>query len=545
MTESCFVCCENFNLADKAKISCNNPSCEFLACKTCHRNYLLNNVNDIHCMNCKQAWDQTFIILNLNRNWVNNVYKNHRSNLLFQSEQSKFPETMPHVEKYNQIITIQKEKERNLVQIEALQRCIRELYHKNREHDRNIRVIETGKADVERQKFIMSCQKEDCKGFLSTGYKCGVCNDFCCSKCLKVLGPDKNIDHECKKEDIDTAEYIKNTTKPCPNCGERINKIDGCDQMWCTTCHTAFSWKTGQIQNGTVHNPHYFQYMRNANNGIIPRQPGDNPCNDAGPMLAYIMRCIDNKLYDNTYIIFTKKNKNDDNRWDAVKQITVKENKKSDEQPKIDEHIQLHHDTSYIASAFSVFRHIEIVEAVSCQHAIEECNNTVSNRVKYILNETTKQEFLDNLTSKDAKRRKNTDLLYIYDLIRTVGKDTINSVFSLIDNQMQLSRAEVHQAIMEKSVEEIKNHFSKLASELTKFIEYCNKQFDIIGVSHNCTSKHLLITNTKTYVNFRHVKTSDEIDKNLLAGYMKLNSIQLKSKAKSTIKKIKESYSKI
>ena len=32
---------------------------------TCHRNYLLNNVNDVHCMNCKQAWDQTFIILNL------------------------------------------------------------------------------------------------------------------------------------------------------------------------------------------------------------------------------------------------------------------------------------------------------------------------------------------------------------------------------------------------------------------------------------------------------------------------------------------------
>jgi hypothetical protein len=49
-----------------------------------------------------------------------------------------------------------------------------------------------------------------------------------------------------------------------------------CDQMFCVECHTAFSWKTLQIQTGTIHNPHYFQYMRN--NQQLDRNPLDIQC---------------------------------------------------------------------------------------------------------------------------------------------------------------------------------------------------------------------------------------------------------------------------
>ena len=47
--------------------------------------------------------------------------------------------------------------------------------------------------------------------------------------------------------------------------------------MWCTQCHTAFSWRTGAIETSVVHNPHYYEWQRRQNGGVAPRVPGDVP----------------------------------------------------------------------------------------------------------------------------------------------------------------------------------------------------------------------------------------------------------------------------
>ena len=48
--------------------------------------------------------------------------------------------------------------------------------------------------------------------------------------------------------------------------------------MFCIECHTAFSWNTLRIENGVIHNPHYFEYQRRVNNGVVPRNPLDVQC---------------------------------------------------------------------------------------------------------------------------------------------------------------------------------------------------------------------------------------------------------------------------
>jgi hypothetical protein len=58
-----------------------------------------------------------------------------------------------------------------------------------------------------------------------------------------------------------------------------LTVLRNCDQMWCTSCHTAFSWSTGQVVRGNIHNPHYYEYMRKqGQNAQGPREIGDIPC---------------------------------------------------------------------------------------------------------------------------------------------------------------------------------------------------------------------------------------------------------------------------
>ena len=120
-----------------------------------------------------------------------------------------------------------------------------------------------------KKQFIKKCSKESCRGYLSTLYKCGICYSQYCSDCHEI----KDDNHVCNPDTLSTVRALKKETRNCPNisCGIPIYKIDGCDQMWCTSCHTAFSWKTGEVENKVIHNPHYFQYMRD-NNIPIPRR---------------------------------------------------------------------------------------------------------------------------------------------------------------------------------------------------------------------------------------------------------------------------------
>lgn len=142
-----------------------------------------------------------------------------------------------------------------------------------------------GAAPAAKREFIMKCPDEGCRGFLSSAYKCGTCTKWTCSHCLVCIGTDKDAAHTCNNDTVETAKTIKAETRPCPKCGTRIFKIDGCNQMWCVMdgCHTAFDWVTGHVVTGVVHNPHYYEWLRRNGGGAggagaPAREMGDIPC---------------------------------------------------------------------------------------------------------------------------------------------------------------------------------------------------------------------------------------------------------------------------
>ena len=268
----CQICCEKLNKSTRLPVKCNY--CEFTNCRSCFQRYLLDSNIDAHCMNCKKIFTRDFLTDNCTNLFITKNLKTHRENILLYREKSLLPATQPYVvlEKERRKIDAQlsqlyREQENLRILMREKTNQVNHLYA----HRRNLRLENTESGEA--RKFIRKCPLTDCRGFLSNRWKCGVCEKNICNKCNEV----KDIFHiQCDPDKVKTMELINKDTKPCPKCGTMIFKIDGCDQMFCVDCQTAFSWNRGTIETGIVHNPHYYEFQRR--NGTVPRNPGDIPC---------------------------------------------------------------------------------------------------------------------------------------------------------------------------------------------------------------------------------------------------------------------------
>jgi len=114
----------------------------------------------------------------------------------------------------------------------------------------------------------------------------------------------KKRKHKCEKEAKISFRAIKKEAKPCPTCGEFISKISGCDQMFCIKCGTGFSWTSGQIEKGVIHNPHAHDFFRNnpdmLNGYLNNRNQNENGCRDHVPNGFIINHKFQHKINSET-----------------------------------------------------------------------------------------------------------------------------------------------------------------------------------------------------------------------------------------------------
>jgi hypothetical protein len=255
-------------------------------------------------MQCKNEFNFDFMSDNFTQSFVNKELKAHRSNMLFEEQKCFLPETQVDVEYELQMrvlktTTADLMKERNILMksVHALtdqistNKDIIEMWNIANYRENNFNTTEESEKIV----FIKQCPDENCKGYLSTKWNCGICKIKVCCKCHLIL----DLDHKCNEDDILTAKLLMKDTKQCPCCSTPIHKIadGGCDQMWCVKCHTCFSWKTLKILKEIIHNPHFYQWQRDKNAGIAPRVPGDNPCTEFPEIEELISRLSDIKIY--------------------------------------------------------------------------------------------------------------------------------------------------------------------------------------------------------------------------------------------------------
>ena len=430
---TCNICCENYNKSSNLKIICPIGECNFDACKKCVRQYLLSTVKDPSCMKCNAHWNQQFIIENLNKCFWENEYKNHRTKILTDAEISKIPETIQYASNYNKIQELSNEKSCIATKISELTKQLTELKNKSRTIQINILNLKNGIDIGEKKKFIMPCQNNGCKGFLSSQYKCEICELFTCPHCFEIIGHNKNDNHTCDENNIKSAEEIKKTTKPCPNCGERIFKIIGCDQMWCTQCKVAFSWNTGRIENKTIHNPHYYDYIKN-NGGIVNRNVGDIHC---GGIMSY------HSLYTDVLIKLRQ-------HEDAV-QLCLK-----------------------LTNLHRLIGHLTYHDLQNIRQKINSLSDFKQLRAKYILKIIDKKEFSKQIYYNDKIRRKNQELLYIYEILSTYG---IEFFKELEFNDFYINKSSL--------LTSFKIYLNNAFSKITNLFNYCNNEFKMVSATYN------------------------------------------------------------
>jgi len=386
---------------------------------------------------CNKRWTQKFLAENTTQTFMKTTYKEHRERVLYESELSMMPATQLVIER-------QKYQEGLREQIVEIQTSIYRLVNE-RERLRRLIAQDANRPeaeDAERRAFVRRCGNGECRGFLSTAWKCGICERRTCKSCHVVLpkgptegneeeGDTPDPNHTCKAEDVETERLLKTDSKTCPKCAVVIFKIDGCDQMWCTQCHTAFSWRTGQIQT-RVHNPHYYEWLRRQNGGGMDRDPLDFQCGRELHPHMVSRRMLDG--HPESMTLFYR-----------------------------------------ILSASIHIREVEMPRnrvdpVVSCEHL----------RIQYIKGELSEHEFrvqVQRLHKKHEKKREVFDVLTVYiqsatdilfrfgDLVRTQG-----------DVGLQMIRAG-----NQEGYDEMLQERMQILEEVRALVEYCNGCFEDIG----------------------------------------------------------------
>jgi hypothetical protein len=305
--QECQVCVTNFTRIKKP-IKCPNSSCNFTACSSCYKQFIADNPHTTaRCMepSCKTPFSRTFVHDHFPKTFLQKEYNAHLKEIYFQREQSRFPETQELIVRKDN----HKKREEELEQIsqlypENINYVLLHMFYielrrydtyldKNEEPtiildephcyelaqhyiefgrlpDDNHTTNHTTKPKEYTNQYHGKCPSTDCRGFISaTDYTCGICNTKICPDCHATV--EQSSTHTCNPATVETIKAISKETKPCPTCHVPIYKIDGCSQMWCVQCHTAFCWNTGNIET-QIHNPHYYEWMRKQNKPIQPVQ---------------------------------------------------------------------------------------------------------------------------------------------------------------------------------------------------------------------------------------------------------------------------------
>ena len=249
--------------------------------------------------------------------------------------------------------------------------------------------------------------------------------------------------------------------------------VRNCDQMWCTQCHTAFSWRTGRIETH-IHNPHYYEWQRRNNGGVAPRNIGDFQC--GRELNHYSARSIINKLSD----IFETD--------DAFKSTVGYHSFRHSNGPsKETQYGELSHR---IENIIRTTIHLQRVQMPTYQ--VDQIEDNVNLRVDYLRNKISEEEFkikIQRANKLHQKKREIGDIIHLF--VQTVT-DIVYRFHAVVD--------EYAKNVKESKKESTKESTDPLYTELTGILDeihalqkYTDECFVDIAKTYSCKRRVIRI----------------------------------------------------
>ena len=390
----CPICCSKYTSTKRKRIDC--PTCDGSCCLECFTTFLSTSDHPSpKCMHCDGEISQSFVRSHCSLHFCNKDLLEKRTGMEYNRQMTLLPNSQPLAQlklerkKYYQELMIYDNR------IAELRREISDIEHQRRSVPWPVLddIVDEQKEEGKRG-FVQKCLSDDCNGFLSTKWKCGICEKSFCNRCH--LEKIHNEEHVCDEELVANISAIRRDSKPCPKCGNYIYKIDGCDQMFDPACGTAFSWRTGKIETGTIHNPHYYEWLRETQ-GSVPRNPGDLPPCEQIPHWWRLTRMI--------------------TTWKDRTSGTVKMRRQI-LQTKIS----------------NLHRYIEHVRRVVIPRVNIDYHGMCEDmRVKFLLKEIDEPQMKLQLKKLIKKEEKNGEARQIYNLYLTVCEEILKNIIHTID----------------------------------------------------------------------------------------------------------------
>jgi hypothetical protein len=372
-------------------------------------------------MGCRKTWNREFMMGHMPNTWMNGPFKKRQENLMLQAEKSLLPATQAEVTKTINERAIRASIKKLKAERAEVNKCLSKIREDLETMEGNLyRTIRRQDIPFNPEMNVVhgACPLTNCKGFLGDEWKCKLCNVAVCNKCRMEC----KKDHVCKPEDVESAKFLQKDAKPCPNCTALCHKVDGCAQVFCINCKTAFNYKTLMIENGHIHAPDYYRWVRSTG-GALARDPGDVPCGGGAQRLVRF-GILRNTLHQ----------------------------------------IDMMRDTArdILFDMHMLTTHVKLIEIPAYQtNALQD---NVDIRVQYMMNEIDEAKWKRLLQQRNKAREKKQEIHAVLDTFVTVASD-------LFENVVQCK---------EKSdVEGIIGEFQQLK-------EYINNRLQKISTIFNC-----------------------------------------------------------